>query len=103
MFNIILYCDRSGPDGHVVVVRANMVGCASRVRRQQAVVGRTSLATHPDSAPAVQAQNLPSTSRIQMANCVAQRDRLHRIALDRRLRVLPSALRIRSNKNHTVQ
>jgi len=38
-----------------------------------------------------------------MANRVAQRDRLHRIALDRRLRALPGALRIRPNKNHTVQ
>jgi len=80
-----------------------MVGCASRVRRQQADVGRTPLAAHADSAPTVQTQDLPSTGKIQMANCVAQRDRLHRIALDRRLRVLPNALRIRPNKNHTVQ
>lgn len=79
-----------------------MVGRTSRVRRQQADNRRTPLAAHADSAPDVQAQDLPATGGVQMANRVAQRDRLRRIALDRRLRVLPSVQRTRPNKNHTV-
>lgn len=91
---------RIGLDGHIVVIHANTVWRSSRLWRWGQAHGGGSCCCCGD-APGDEIQNISALA--QMANRLAQRHRVRRLAHDRRLRALSDGLRTRQDQNIAVQ